>query len=138
MYIGVYPVVITIRRSNEYLQRSLGIYDGDLMKKEDDDTIYELATEKKKPFWSFFGKQFKAQFSGDLAFPVFCVWIIIIIEAKRIEAEPKHFSIFNIIFEAVSGYGTVGVSTGYPGVNYSLAGEFKPLSKLIMCVIMLR
>ncbi|KAJ6264478.1 hypothetical protein Dda_0624 [Drechslerella dactyloides] len=138
MYIGVYPVVITIRRSNEYLERSLGIYEGDDKEKDDDDTIYECSRDAKKPMLTFCASQIKAQLSNDLWFLVFGIWVIIVIEAKRIEADPKYFSIFNIIFEAVSGYGTVGVSTGYPGVNYSFAGEFKPLSKLVMCVIMLR
>ncbi|KAK6340335.1 hypothetical protein TWF730_002098 [Orbilia blumenaviensis] len=138
MYIGVYPVVITIRRSNEYLYRSLGIYEGDDEEKADDDTIYELRQEKIKPVLSFFGSQLRLQLSNDLWFLILGIWIIVLIEAKRIEAEPKEFSFFNVCFEAVSGYGTVGVSTGYPGVNYSFAGEFKPLSKIVMCFIMLR
>ncbi|KAK6338880.1 hypothetical protein TWF696_009685 [Orbilia brochopaga] len=138
MYIGVYPVVITIRRSNEYLERSLGIYEGDDKDIGDDDTIYEHSRDAKKPILHFCASQIKAQLSNDIWFLVLVIWVIIVIEAKRIEADPRHFSVFNIIFEAVSGYGTVGVSTGYPGVNYSFAGEFKPLSKLVMCVIMLR
>ncbi|KAF3939158.1 hypothetical protein ABW19_dt0206928 [Dactylella cylindrospora] len=138
MYIGVYPVVITIRRSNEYLERSLGIYEGDDKEKGDDDTIYEAANEKNKTVLKFFASQLKAQLSSDLWFLILGAWLIIVVEAKRIEADPRHFSVFNIIFEVVSGYGTVGVSTGYPNVNYSFAGEFKPLSKLIMCAIMLR
>ncbi|KAK6522649.1 hypothetical protein TWF281_002085 [Arthrobotrys megalospora] len=138
MYIGVYPVVITIRRSNEYLNRSLGIYEGDDAEKGDDDTIYELRQDKIKPVLSFFTSQLKAQLSNDLWFLILGIWIIVVIEAKRIEADPQNFSFFNICFEAVSGYGTVGVSTGYPGVNYSFAGEFKPLSKIVMCLIMLR
>ncbi len=58
------------------------------------------------------------------------------------------------VFEIVSAYGTVGLSTGVPYVstyllvcntslskrkaNYSLSGAFRPLSKLIICVVMLR
>ncbi|RVD86854.1 uncharacterized protein DFL_005108 [Arthrobotrys flagrans] len=138
MYIGVYPVVITIRRSNEYLYRSLGIYEGDDEEKADGDTIYELRQEKIKPFLGFFTSQLKAQLSHDLWFLILGIWIIVVIEAKRIEADPRNFSFFNICFEAVSGYGTVGVSTGFPDANYSFAGEFKSLSKIVMCLIMLR
>ena len=65
MYIGVYPVVITIRRSNEYLNRSLGIYEGDDAEK-DDLTIYELRQDKIKPVLSFFTSQLKVQLSHDL------------------------------------------------------------------------
>ncbi|KAK6539435.1 hypothetical protein TWF694_009659 [Orbilia ellipsospora] len=137
MYIGVYPVVLTIRRSNEYLHRSLGIYEGDT-EKGDEATVYEPSTMEARPILSFFTSQLKAQLSHDLWFLVLGVWVIVVIEAKKIEADPKNFSVFNIIFEAVSGYGTVGVSAGYPGVNYSFAGKFKSLSKLIMCLIMLQ
>ena len=58
------------------------------------------------------------------------------------------------VFELVSAYGTVGLSLGLPSVcrdfsgtvttltlfqaNYSLSGEFSTLSKLIVCIVMLR
>jgi Trk-type K+ transport system membrane component len=60
------------------------------------------------------------------------------------------------VFEVVSGYGTVGLSLGIPNVkrsssfqrmpsnsklsqqDYSFSGAFRPLSKLIMCIVMLR
>lgn len=60
------------------------------------------------------------------------------------------------VFEVVSAYGTVGLSLGIPTVgphntldfrvslirrfqaNYSLCGAFHPLSKLIICLVMLR
>lgn len=59
------------------------------------------------------------------------------------------------VFEVVSAYGTVGLSLGIPTVgssiygfglfpirhfqqNYSLSGAFHPLSKLIICAVMLR
>ncbi|KAF3913775.1 hypothetical protein ABW21_db0200049 [Orbilia brochopaga] len=127
-----------MRTSNVYLERSLGIYEGDDKEIGDDDTLYEPSRDAKKPMLRFCVSQMKAQLSNDIWFIVLGIWLLIVIEAKRIETDPQYFSVFNIIFEAVSAYGTVGVSTGYPGVNYSFAGEFKPLSKLVMCVIMLR
>lgn len=59
------------------------------------------------------------------------------------------------VFELVSAYGTVGLSLGIPTVsllhtwtlgypdsfsqaNYSLSGAFRSLSKLIICLVMLR
>ncbi|KAF3125201.1 hypothetical protein TWF703_011059 [Orbilia oligospora] len=138
---GFYVVPIAATRislQTLYVIISLGIYEGDDEEKADDDTMYELRQEKIKPFLGFFTSQLKAQLSNDLWFLILGVWIIVVIEAKRIEADPKNFSFFNICFEAVSGYGTVGVSTGFPDVNYSFAGEFKSLSKLVMCLIMLR
>ena len=48
------------------------------------------------------------------------------------------FNIFNIIFELVSAYGTVGLSLGVPYDNFSLSGSFSTLSKLVVIVVMLR
>ncbi|TFK56779.1 TrkH-domain-containing protein [Heliocybe sulcata] len=48
------------------------------------------------------------------------------------------FNQFTIIFEIVSAYATVGLSLGIPTQNYSLSGAFQPLSKIIMCAVMLR
>lgn len=59
------------------------------------------------------------------------------------------------VFELVSAYGTVGLSLGIPDVrswnhlvlcpssrleqqNYSFSGALRPLSKLIICLVMLR
>lgn len=42
------------------------------------------------------------------------------------------------MFEVVSAYGTVGLSLGSPNANYSLCGDFRTLSKLILCAVMIR
>ena len=41
-------------------------------------------------------------------------------------------SLFNYLFELLSAYGTNGLSTGYPGVNYNLVGMWRPVSKLVV------
>jgi hypothetical protein len=46
--------------------------------------------------------------------------------------------VFNIIFEVVSGYGCVGISTGLPNEAYSFSGGWHVCSKLILCAVMLR
>ncbi|EER37209.1 potassium uptake transporter [Histoplasma capsulatum H143] len=43
-----------------------------------------------------------------------------------------------MLFEVTSGYGNVGLSLGYPGINTSLSGKFSVFGKLIMCAMMLR
>ncbi|KAI0621914.1 potassium ion transporter [Pyrenophora tritici-repentis] len=48
------------------------------------------------------------------------------------------FSLFSVLFEIVSAYGTVGLSQGFPGVNTSFSGQFKPLSKLIIIAMQIR
>ena len=38
----------------------------------------------------------------------------------------------------VSAFGGIGLTLGIPTENFSFSGALKPLSKLIVCVIMLR
>ena len=42
------------------------------------------------------------------------------------------------VFEMVSAFGGIGLTLGIPTDNYSFSGALKPLSKLIVCIIMLR
>jgi Trk-type K+ transport system membrane component len=43
-----------------------------------------------------------------------------------------------LVFEMVSAFGGIGLTLGIPTENFSFSGSFKPLSKLIVCIIMLR
>ena len=62
-------------------------------------------------------------------------------EQKLLSAPPDEpygrspTSLFAILFELLSAYGTNGLSFGYPGVNYNLVGKWKPISKL--CIILM-
>jgi len=42
------------------------------------------------------------------------------------------------VFEMVSAFGGIGLTLGVPTDNFSFSGALKPLSKLIVCIIMLR
>ena len=42
------------------------------------------------------------------------------------------------VFELVSAYGNIGLSIGLPNANYSTCGAFHPLSKVILCLVMIR
>jgi Trk-type K+ transport system membrane component len=165
MYISVYPVVITMRNSNGeclsslvpsrpptnttlvYEERSLGIYA--------DDPGY-IASEAGSS--SFFGKlrrtmtgqpweqrtsyfvrqQLRAQLAHDTWWIVLAIFLIMIIEGSQFQANPAAFSVFNVIFEVVSGYGCVGISVGLPDEAYSFCGSWHVLSKLILCAVMIR
>ena len=61
-----------------------------------------------------------------------------VIEASQFEANPAVFSVFNVIFEVVSGYGCVGISIGLPNEEYSFCGAWHKLSKLVLCAVMIR
>jgi len=43
-----------------------------------------------------------------------------------------------LVFEMVSAFGGIGLTLGIPTDNFSFSGAFGPLSKLIVCIIMLR
>ena len=147
MYISVYPVVITMRNSNVYEERSLGIYA--------DDPGY-AATQAQSSI-SFFGKlrrmtsrpfeqtksyfvrqQLRAQLAHDLWWIVLAVFLIMVIEGSKFTANPTVFSVFNVVFETVSAYGCVGISVGLPDQAYSFSGALHTLSKLILCAVMIR
>ena len=46
------------------------------------------------------------------------------------EERGAYIGLFPIVFDLVSAYGNVGLSLGYPGMNYSLAGAMSSLSKV--------
>ena len=146
MYISVYPVAITIRNSNVYEERSLGIY-------ADDPS--QVSRESKRPpirglirHWTnrsgkepreyFIRQQLRGQLAHDLWWIVLAVLFIAIIETGQYERDPVNYSVFNVIFEVISAYGCVGISVGLPGVAYSFCGGWHALSKLILCAVMIR
>jgi Trk-type K+ transport system membrane component len=147
MYISVYPVVITIRNSNVYEERSLGIY-------ADDPGYASAATTSKRKKFSFrrtltntpfedttqyfVSQQLRAQLSHDIWWLVLAVFVIMCIEASTFEKNPTVFSVFNVIFETVSAYGCVGISVGLPDQAYSFSGALKTGSKLVLCAVMIR
>lgn len=154
MYISVYPVVITMRNSNVYEERSLGIYSDDPGFAE-----YERAqSAKRQGFWGgvgilrrhltgeafeestshFVRQQLRAQLAHDAWWIVLAVFVIMIIEGSQFERDPATFSVFNFIFEIVSGYGCVGISVGVPNDAYSFCGSWHKLSKLVLCAVMIR
>lgn len=162
MYISVYPVVITMRNSNVYEERSLGIYAEDQPDADDKDA------SSKKPQTSdpapgilrramtlgnhlvaggapagesnghFVRQQLRAQLAHDTWCLVLALFLIMIIENQQFVDQPAVFSVFNFIFEIVSAYGCVGISVGVPWAAYSFSGSWHTLSKLILCAVMLR
>ena len=154
MYISVYPVVITMRNSNVYEERSLGIYADDPGFAAQQSQNYagfgylfsglrrhlssEGMTSQQERGSYFVRQQLRAQLAHDAWFLVFAVFLISIIEGGQFERDPAIFSVFNIIFEVVSGYACVGISVGLPYAAYSFCGSWHVLSKLVLCVVMIR
>ena len=152
MYISVYPVVITMRNSNVYEERSLGLYADDLTTPTEESPEKEsYAAVLRRRFTGQSGKapagpsssyfvsqQLRAQLAHDLWWIVLAVLFITIIETGQFEGDPVTYSVFNVIFEVVSAYGCVGISTGLPNEAYSFSGGWHKLSKLILCGVMIR
>jgi Trk-type K+ transport system membrane component len=200
MYISVYPVVITMRHSNVYEERSLGIYDehrpGDETEDEDEGSEASLQNQATpvvsngadiesgqpslrrrrsatatavatanamhrtvKAVRSFHGvgashpphrahhddnrisflrQQIHGQLAHDLWWLILATIIIVIIETDHFRKDPITYSTFNIVFEIVSAYGTVGISMGLPNQTYSFSGGWHAASKVVLCFVMLR
>jgi Trk-type K+ transport system membrane component len=147
MYISVYPVVITMRNSNVYEERSLGIYADEhpVEPKEDvesgrlDRLIRSMTFIKHSETRSYFiHQQLHGQLAHDLSWLCVAVLLIVCVEVGSFEHDPITFSVFNVVFEVVSGYGCVGITTGLPDQAYSFSGSWHVVSKLILCAVMLR
>ena len=186
MYISVYPVVITMRHSNVYEERSLGIYAGDATAMSDrnfipsvlqhgysdtmtpatmssiprrlsrSDTAHEIGralrtfapwhgvgvpvprSREVESRISFISQQVHGQLAHDIWWLVLAVLVITTIETSHFLADPIHYSVFNVVFEVVSGYGCVGISTGVPFNAFSFSGGWHWPSKLVLCLVMLR
>lgn len=130
MYISVLPIAISMRRTNVYEEKSLGIY-GEMS------TSGDSEGEDKEP--SYVGAHLRKQLSFDLWYIFLGLFLIAIIEGNRLQDTDEYaFTLFSVLFEIISAYGTVGLSLGYPTINASLSGEFKTLSKLIIIAMQIR
>lgn len=132
MYISVLPMAISIRRTNVYEEQSLGVYldDGS----QDDDESQGSKNKVK----SFIGAHLRRQLSFDLWFIFLGLFIICLCENSKLKSGDYYFQVFDILFEIVSAYGTVGMSLGYPTSNCSFSVELTSLSKLIIVFMMIR
>ncbi|GAA94848.1 uncharacterized protein L969DRAFT_97190 [Mixia osmundae IAM 14324] len=134
MYVAVYPIALSIRATNVYEDKALGIYDDD-----DDESEVDAEFEQKKDTKGYLAYHARRQLAFDLWYVVLAAWLICIIEKHNIQnVDLPWFSIFSIIFEIVSAYGTVGLSLGSPVLGTSLSGSFSQLSKIIICMVIIR
>ncbi|WEW56214.1 low affinity potassium transporter [Emydomyces testavorans] len=127
MYISVYPIAISLRRTNVYEEKSLGIY-SNIEELEDHDP-------NKEP--SYVGSHLRRQLGFDIWYIFLGLFIIAVVEGTRLQKDPG-FTLFGVLFEIVSAYGTVGLSLGYPNTNTALSAQFKVISKLVIVAMMIR
>ncbi|KAJ5180530.1 hypothetical protein N7492_003740 [Penicillium capsulatum] len=126
MYIAIFPIAISIRASNVYEERTLGIYSSQRSMDESNGRSYIL-------------NHIQNQLSFDLWYIFLGCFCICVAESGKItDTSNPAFSVFSVLFEVVSAYGNVGLSLGYPTVSTSLSGKFTVFSKLVICVMMIR
>jgi Trk-type K+ transport system membrane component len=137
MYISAFPVVITMRNSNVYEERSLGIYAQDIKQGERESEFHNYNSVRRTRMY-FVRTQIHRQLGHDLWFVIACMLLVVWMETDSYERDPITFSIFNIIFEVVSAYGCVGLSIGLSNAEYSFCGAWHASAKLVICALMLR
>ncbi|KAH7110050.1 cation transport protein-domain-containing protein [Dactylonectria estremocensis] len=126
MYIAIFPIALSIRASNTYEEKSLGIW-------EDEDSLNE------KNGAAYLMTHMKNQLSFDLWYIFLGAFCICIAESDRIaDVNEPAFSVFSVLFEVTSAYGNVGLSLGYPTVSTSLCGMFGTFGKVVICFMMIR
>ncbi|CAN6200607.1 unnamed protein product [Urochloa humidicola] len=90
-------------------------------------------------------------FVSPLACVAAVVMLVCVTERRSISGDPLNFSTFNMIFEVVSAYGNVGLSTGYSCSRllqpeeasachdkpYSFSGWWSDQGKLVLVLLML-
>lgn len=85
------------------------------------------------------GIHLRRQLGTDLWYIFLGFFIISIVEGDRLSSsqEPS-FTIFAVLFEIVSAYGTIGLSLGDPQTSTSFVGGFQTLSKLVIMAMQIR
>ncbi|KAK0621141.1 cation transport protein-domain-containing protein [Bombardia bombarda] len=132
MYISVFPIAISVRRTNVYEEQSLGIYTSGDHNDEPGNSDTDL---------SYVGAHLRRQLSFDLWYIFVAYFILCISEGSHLMNETDQsngFTMFSVLFEIVSAYGTVGMSLGYKGVNASLSSQFSVVGKLVIIACMQR
>ncbi|CVL08809.1 probable potassium transporter TRK-1 [Fusarium mangiferae] len=126
MYIAVFPIAISIRASNAYEEKSLGLWEEEKSLDEKHSKTYLLT-------------HMKNQLGFDLWYIFLGTFCICISESTRIaDVNEPAFSVFSVLFEVTSAYGNVGLSLGYPTVSTSLCGMFGTFGKAVICLMMIR
>ncbi|KAI9568878.1 cation transport protein-domain-containing protein [Boletus coccyginus] len=139
MYISVYPIAMSVRSTNVYEEQSLGIFHSDDQLSAAE-RVFQTNGSRMAMWGRYLAMHARYQLSFDMWWLALALVLICIIERDNL-LDPEiqgWFNIFSILFEIVSAYGTVGLSLGIQDQQYSLSGAFRPLSKLVVCLVMIR
>lgn len=87
---------------------------------------------------SLVSQHLRGQLSHDIWAIAFALFLITLIETSHSIADPRSYSVFNFLFEIVSGYTNIGLSIGLPDHSFSFSGGWYTGSKLVMIAMMIR
>ncbi|RPD81556.1 TrkH-domain-containing protein [Lentinus tigrinus ALCF2SS1-7] len=139
MYIAVYPVALSIRSTNVYEEKSLGVFEAPPEDEDEEPDLNEKVPRRER-IGKYFGWHLRRQVAFDIWWLVWAIFLICIIERTKImdDDNAPWFNLFRIVFELVSAFGGIGLTLGIPTENFAFSGAFGPLSKLVVIVIMVR
>lgn len=144
-YISAIPTIISVRSTNVYEERSLGIYPGDeraqygWTRRQSFDEHGNPTGDETILNSNNYAEHVRRQLAHDIWSLFFALWLICIIEKNSIiDTNLPTFTVFSIMFEIVSAYGCVGLSFGVPNDTVSFCGSWHLLSKLVLVVVMIR
>ncbi|CAD6573172.1 MAG: hypothetical protein ASARMPRED_005922 [Alectoria sarmentosa] len=101
MYISGLPIIISIRSTNVYEERSLGV--------EKPDKADDNASES-----SYIGTHLQQQLASDAWWVFTGFFLICIVERDALSIPSPGFDLYAVFFDTISAFGTVGLSTGVP------------------------
>jgi len=139
MMFSVYPISVIIRSTNVYEEESLGVFKQS-QEDEDEEQTLEDKTSRYERIGKYVGLHLRRQVALDTWWLAWGIFFTCIIERGKL-MDPEKASWFNIsriTFEMVSAFAGIGLTLGLPTDNFSFSGEFRVLSKFIVCILMVR
>ncbi|GFZ43378.1 hypothetical protein JCM24511_01098 [Saitozyma sp. JCM 24511] len=138
MYVAIYPIAMSVRSTNVYEERALGVYhhpDQDWETETPEPEIKDFHKgHRREVFSKYLAWHMRRQLAFDIWPLALAIWAICCFERGKI-LNPETsgwFTVFRIIFECTSAYSTIGLSMGTPNNNYSFSGEFGTASKIVV------
>ncbi|XP_057869526.2 cation transporter HKT1;3 [Cryptomeria japonica] len=133
MYISIYPVYLTRQKTRA----------PKMLAGEASEETYSEHYDSK------ISVQSRKLLARDSAHIFVIVFLMCILESQNISHDPLNYSVFNIIFEVISGFGNVGLSVGYScalktgnnssscqEVPYSFSGKWNRGGKILLVLTM--
>ncbi|KAG8160329.1 hypothetical protein KVR01_009865 [Diaporthe batatas] len=104
----------------------------------DNPSAAPISTSTPEGHVSLVSQHLRGQLSHDIWAIALALFLITLIETSHSIADPRSYSVFNFMFEIVSGYTNIGLSMGLPDHSFSFSGGWYTGSKLVMIVMMIR